>query len=83
MFVNDVTKSNYFLFHITNFYILNVINNLYFLNIIGLKNIKHMSILIFFVVDFGRFSIRANDKAHERRLKGGEIFYKLYVTDSD
>ena len=47
MFVNDVTKSNYFLFHITNFYILNIINNLYFLNITGLKNIKHMSILIF------------------------------------
>ena len=42
-----------------------------------------MSILIFFVGDSGRFSKRANDKTHQRRLKGGERICKLYVTNPD
>ena len=35
------------------------------------------------VGDSGRFSKRANDKAHQWRLKGGERIYKLYIINSD
>lgn len=36
-------------------------------------------IYVFYIVgDSGRFSRRANDRAHQRRLKGGERILKAY-----